>query len=130
MNFELDTAHAGYFSVTISGLIVKTELIPLMAEILQHPEYESKHTFFDLREADMGLSIGDLKEIIGILRLYRPRKKNFADKSALLVSGKLHSAIADMFVTMTGLLPVKYRVFRKREQALAYLTQPAGGTEE
>jgi len=121
MDFELDASHEKYIKITISGLIVKLELISVMAEILQHSEYMDKHTFWDLREASMGLSIGDLKEIVGVLRLYKPERKDFADKAALLVPGKMHSAMAEMFVTMSKLLPIKYRVFNDWNKAEAYL---------
>jgi hypothetical protein len=80
-----------------------------------------KHTFWDLDEANMGLSIGDLKEIIGVLRLYKPARKDFADKAALLVPGKFNSAMAEMFVAMAKLLPIKYRVFNDPKQAESYL---------
>ena len=121
METELDWSHDIYVKITISGLLVKPELISLMAEILQHPDYPSRHTFWDLRQCGMGLSIADLKEIIGVLKLYRPRE-NFADKAALLVPGKMNSAMAGVFVTMTKLLPIKYRVFSNWEEAEDYVS--------
>lgn len=121
MDAELDSSHKRYIRITISGLIVKPELISVMAQILQHDEYLDKHTFWDLRDASMGLSIGDLKEIVGILKLYKPERENFADKAALLVPGKFNSAVAEMFVTMSKLLPIKYRVFSDHDKAQAYL---------
>ncbi|MDX2441034.1 MAG: hypothetical protein QNK40_10850 [Desulfobacterales bacterium] len=121
MDFELDASHEKYIEITISGLIVKPELISVMAEILQHSEYMDKHTFWDLREASMGLFIGDLKEIVGVLHLYKPERKDFANKAALLVPGKFNSAVAEIFVAMSKLLPIKYRVFNDWEQAEAYL---------
>ncbi|MBA3011970.1 MAG: hypothetical protein KKF12_05400 [Proteobacteria bacterium] len=121
MEFELDSSHEKYIKITITGLIVKPELISVMAQLLQHPEYLDKHTLWDLREANMGLSIGDLKEIIGVLRLYKPQKKDFANKTALFVPGKFNSAMAEMFVAMSKLLPIKYRVFNDLKQAESYL---------
>lgn len=67
MEAELDSSHAQYIKLTINGLIVKPELISVMAQILQHPEYLDKHTLWDLREANMGLSIADFKEIVGVM---------------------------------------------------------------
>ena len=121
MDAEFDSSHTQYIKITISGLIVKPELISVMAEILQHPEYLDKHTFWDLTEASMGLSIGDLKEIVGVFRLYKPERKDFADKSALLVPGKMNTAMAEVFIAMSKLLPIKYRVFNDWERAEAYL---------
>ncbi len=121
METELDLSHPEYIKVMISGLIVKPELISLMGEILQHPQYQEKHTLWDFRQASLGLSIGDLKELVGIMKLYKPENKKFADRSALLVPGKFNSAIAEMFVSMTRLLPVKYHVFNDYDSAEAYL---------
>ncbi|MFO7883247.1 MAG: hypothetical protein R6U68_00355 [Desulfobacteraceae bacterium] len=70
METELDLSHPEYIKVMISGLIVKPELISLMGEILQHPQYQEKHTLWDFRQASLGLSIGDLKELVGIMKLY------------------------------------------------------------
>jgi hypothetical protein len=121
MDFKLDASHKKYIKITISGLVMKPALISVMAKILQHPEYLDKHTFWDLTEASMGLSIADLKEIVGVLRLYKPERKNFADRAAMLVSGKLNSAMLEMFVTMSKLLPIKYRVFNDWDKAEAYI---------
>ena len=121
MEFELDASHQKYIKITLSGLVMKPELISVMAKILQHPEYLDKHTFWDLTEASMGLSITDLKEIVGVLRLYKPERKDFANRAAMLVSGKLNSAMLEMFVTMSKLLPIKYRVFNDWDKAEAYI---------
>lgn len=122
MTAELDWSHDVYVKITISGLLTKTELIGIMSEILQHPDYTRKHTFWDLRQGKMGLSIADLKEIVGVLRLYRPETENFADRAALLVSGKMNDAMAKVFVAMTRLLPIRYRVFSDRNAAESFLT--------
>ena len=121
MEFTLDPSRETYIKITISGLITKSRLIPVMAEILQHPQYPDKHMYWDLTQASMGLSIGDLKEIIGVLRLYKPGKKNFADRSSILVSGKMNKAMGELFVTMTKVLPVKYRIFTAPDEAENYL---------
>lgn len=121
MEVDLDWSHDRYVKITVSGLLVKPGLIALMSEILQHPDYTKKHTFWDLRDTKMGLSISDLKEIVGVLKLYRPGEGSFADRSALLVPGKMNNAMAQMFVTMTRLLPIKYRVFTERDAAENFL---------
>ncbi len=121
MDAVLDSSHARYIKITISGVLVKPELIAVMAQILQHPEYLDKHTLWDLTEASMGLAIADLMEIVGVLRLYKPARKDFADKAALLISGKFNSAMAEIFVTMSKVLPVKYRIFNDWDKAEAYV---------
>ena len=120
MKFTLDPSHEKYIKLTITGVITKSGLIPIMSEVLQHPQYPDKHMYWDLTQAGMGLSIGDLKEIIGVMRLYKP-EKNFADRSAILVSGKMNKAMGELFVTMTKLLPVKYRIFTDPAEAEGYI---------
>ncbi len=121
MDFELDAAHEKYIKITVLGMVVKAELISTISQLLQHPEYLDKHSYWDFREATMGLSIGDLSEIVGILRLYKPKQKQFANKSALLVSGQMNSAMVNVFATMTKMLPFKYRVFKDKEHVLSFL---------
>jgi len=69
----------------------------------------------------MGLSISDLTEIIGVLKLYRPKQKEFANKSALLVSGRMNSAMVTMFTTMTKMLAFKYKVLKDEKSAESFL---------
>ena len=121
MAAEVDWSHDTYVKIRISGLLTKPGLIGIMSEILQHPDYTRKHTFWDLRQGKMGLSITDLKEIVGVLRLYRPETEHFADRAALLVSGKMNDAMAQIFVAMTRLLPIRYRVFNDRKAAETFL---------
>ncbi len=121
MDFTFDTTHEKYIKINVSGIVVKSEIISTMSQLLQHPEYLDKHSYWDFREATMGLSIGDLSEIAGILRLYKPKQKQFANKSALLVSGQMNSAMVDVFATMTKMLPFKYKVFKNPDDALAFL---------
>jgi hypothetical protein len=121
MQTDLDWSHDQYVRITVSGTINKTDLVGLMAEILQHPDYTKKHTFWDLRHVTMGLSIADLREIIGVLKLYRPQTRDFADRAALLVPGKMNQAMAQVFVTMTRMLPIRYQVFSDWETAQQFL---------
>ncbi len=121
MQTDIDWSHDRYVKITVTGTMVKPDLIALMAQILQHPDYIKKHVFWDLRDVTMGLSIADLKEIVGVLKLYRPGIDDFADRSALLVPGKMNNAMAQVFVTMTRLLPVKYRVFTDWQSAEKFL---------
>jgi hypothetical protein len=121
MDAVIDSSHDRYMKITISGVLVKPELIAVMAQILQHPEYPDKHTLWDLTRASMGLSIADLKEIVGVMRLYRPARKDFADRAALIIPGKFNTAMAEVFVAMSKVLPIKYRVFNDRDKAEAYV---------
>jgi len=121
MDFTIDATHNEYIKIIVSGVVVKSEIISTISQLLQHPEYLEKHTYWDFREATMGLSIGDLGEIVGILRLYKPKQKQFANKSALLVSGQMNSAMVNVFATMTKMLPFNYKVFKDEDQALSFL---------
>ncbi len=121
MKFTLDATHDKYIKIVVSGLVVKPELISVISQLMQHPDYLDKHSFWDFTESNMGLSIGDLQEIVGVLRLYKPKQKNFADKSALLVSGQMNSAMVNVFATMAKVLPFKYKVFKDKDSALSFL---------
>ena len=121
MQTDLDWSHDRYVRITVSGTMTKSDLVRVMARLLQHPDYTKKNAFWDLRDGTMGLSIADLREIVGVLKLYRPDTEAFADRSALLVPGKLHHAMAQMFVTMARFLPVKYKVFNDWEAAEKFL---------
>ncbi len=121
MEFKFDATNNDYIKINVSGLLVKSEIISVISQLLQHPEYLDKHSYWDLRKATMGLSIADLSEIIGILHLYKPRQKQFANKSALLISGQMNTAMANVFVTMTKMLSFNYRVFKDKEHVLSYL---------
>ncbi len=121
MEFKIDASHNKYIKIVVSGLVSKTEIISAISELIQHPEYMNKHSFWDFRLATMGLSIGDIHEVVGILSLFKPNQKPFANKSALLVSGQMNSAMAKVFTTMTKLLPFKYKVFKDKVTAVSYL---------
>ncbi len=121
MDFKFDATHEKYIKIIVSGMVVKTEIISAISQLLQHPEYLDKHSYWDFREATMGLSVGDLSEIVGILRLYKPKQRKFANKSALLVSGQMNSAMVNVFATMTKMLPFNYRVFKDKNHALSFL---------
>ncbi len=121
MEFTLDASHEKYIKTTVSGMVTKPYLISAISQLMQHPEYIDKHSLWDFSEANMGISIEDLQEIVGILRLYKPKQKNFANKSALLVPGQMNNAMVNLFVTMSKLLPIKYRVFKDWNKAEEYL---------
>jgi len=123
VKFELDASHSIYIKMRVTGIVDKPGLISAISELMQHPEYLDKHSFWDFTQANLGLSISDLNEIVGILRLYKPRQKEFANRSSILVTGPMTSAIVDMFVKMTALLPFNYRVFNDAKEAEAFLNQ-------
>ncbi len=121
MNFELDSSHDKYIIVTVSGIVDKASLISAISQLMQHPEYVNKHSFWDLTQTSMGLSIGDLSELVGVLRLYKPEQKEFANKSALLISGEMNQAMVNVFVTMAKVLPFRYRIFSDSDKAKSFL---------
>ena len=121
MNYDLDASHEKYIKISISGIVDKSSLVAAISELMQHSDYIQKHSFWDFYEATMGLTIGDLKEIAGVLKLYKPKEKEFANKSAIIVPGEMHKAMVDLFITMTKLLPFEYKVFNDLERAEAFL---------
>jgi len=121
MGFTIEADHPAYLKIIVDGLMEKTVVLSAMAELLNHPDYCEKHSYWDLSNARMGLSLQDLKEIIGVMRLYKPRRKTFANKSAIVVDGKLEIAMANMFVTLSTLAPFRYKAFTNHEKARHYL---------
>lgn len=122
MDYELDNSHPLYIEMTVTGIVHKAGMIAALSELLRHPEYISKHTLWDFTGASMGLSIGDLKEIAGVLRLYKPGTKNFHSRSALLVPSMMELSMVKLYISISKLLPFDYKAFSDREEALAFLT--------
>lgn len=121
MDFELDASHHSYIKINVRGMVEKPGFISAISQLMSHPDYLNKHSYWDFTQANMGLTISDLKEIAGVLKLYKPEQKEFANRSALLVHGKLISAMAQMFVSMSNQLSFKYRVFTDPKDAETYL---------
>lgn len=121
MEYHLDTSHDRYIKVTVSGVITKSMLITAISELMGHPDYIHKHSLWNLSESSVGLTISDLKEIVGVLSLYKPEDNNFANKSAIVVPGEMHKAIVDLFIKMSKWLPFKYKAFYNVEEAEAFL---------
>ena len=61
----------------------------------------------------MNFSFEELKKNVGIMKLYKPKTKKFANKLALLVEGHLEFALSNLFVLITKLLPFEYKAFTK-----------------
>lgn len=125
MEYRLDDSHPVYIRMTVTGLVDKPYLIAAMSHLVQHPDYPARHSLWDFTGAAMGISIGDLNEIAGVLRLYKPRQENFADKSALVVPDRLHQSMVDLFISMTRFLPFRYRAFKDIDAAVRFLDPPA-----
>ena len=122
MTYSLDASHDRFIRVNVSGEITKAKLVNAMSELMSHPQYTDKHSLWDLSNARLGLTIGDLKEITAILRLYRPEKDDFANHAAILVPGEMHRAVADLFIAMTKMLPFEYSAFNEINDAIAFLS--------
>ena len=112
--------------MTVSGVVEKKGLIRAMSELMVHPDYQVKHTLWDFAGGEMGLSMGDLGEIAGILKLYKTRGTAFANRSALVVPGFMDMSMARVYVSLSKLLPFDYRVFKTLEDAQAFLTSDTG----
>lgn len=110
MGYTIDDSHPDYIRVTVTSVLDKSTVLAAMSKLVNHPDYTIKHSLWDLSEATMGLTLQDLKEIIGVMRLYRTPKR-FANKSSLLVSGTMESAMVKVFIGMSTLLPFEYKAF-------------------
>lgn len=125
MEYQLDASHARYIRMTVTGMVEKKGLTDAMSELMGHADYSDKHTLWDFTRAAMGLSLSDLGEIAGVLRLYKTRNKKFASKSALVVPGLMDMSMAKIYVSLSQLLPFDYRVFQSIEDALDFLIPEA-----
>ena len=123
MAHQIDASHSTYIQVTVRGRIGKDVLIAAMSELMQHPEYTIKHSLWDLSGGSLGLSISDLREIVDMLRLYKPKEKSFANKSAIVVPGEMHKAVVNIFISMSKMLPFEYTVFQNAGDAKTFLLQ-------
>ena len=110
-----------YIKITVSGVMDKNNMVQAISTLIQHPDYPTKHSYWDCTEGKMGMGIMDLKEIIGIFRLYKPRSDNFANKSAILVKGELNKSMANVFISMAKILPLNYRVFTDKKKLESFL---------
>ena len=123
MGHTLNADNSTYIRMTVQGLLDKAAAMAAMDELLAHPEYPVKHTLWDLRAARMGLSIQDLREIAGILKLYTPPSKDFANKAAFVINNRMELAMANIFISLSAFLPFKYKAFPKIEPAETYLSE-------
>ncbi|MBU0970888.1 MAG: hypothetical protein KKC20_09595 [Proteobacteria bacterium] len=122
MDYQLNASHPDYIQIVVTRVVEKTGLAHAMSAVFQHPEYPFKHSLWDFSAATgMGLNIGDLREIIGTLRLFRPRDNNFANKVALVVPNHMHRAMAGIFVSLATLLPFEYKLFKTNGAAIKFL---------
>ncbi len=122
MEHSINNSHPVYILILVSGVVDKKRILAAMSELFTHPDYHSKHSMWDFSGASMGLSIGDLGEIAGVLKLFKPQKKNFANRVALVVPMIMEMGMAKVFLSISKLLPFDYKVFENREQALPFLT--------
>lgn len=121
MEFKIEDRHEKYLKLIVCGVFNKNGLIHAISETMNHPDYAHKHSYWDFTQATMSMSIYDLKEIVGIFRLYKPDTENFANRVAILISGELNNAILKIFIPMTKLLPFRFQVFTKEEDVMNFL---------
>ncbi len=122
MDYKLDDSHQQYIIIEVTGTLEKVTLLKTMGQLINHPDYSRKHSLWDLRQASQGnLDILDIKEIVGFLRLYRPKDESFANKGAFLVSSDVNKALINIYITLSRLLPFKYQVFTQESEAVGFL---------
>lgn len=121
MGYELNVSHETYIEVTANELITKDELIKAISMLMLHDEYTEKHVLWNFSEASWKVNIGDLREVLGVVRLYKPETE-FANKSAIVVPDDINRALVEVFIMMTRLLPFDCKVFRKKEDAVGFIS--------
>jgi hypothetical protein len=121
MKYTIDASDEKYIRVTGTGVLDRNSLMSAMSELMRHPEYAQKHSLWDFSGVSFGITLQDLEGIVGFLSLFQPLDKNFANRSALVVPGKMYQAMAEMFVSMTQNLIFEYKVFQDKRDALGFL---------
>ena len=122
MGFEIKP-HDEYLEVVFDGLLEKKTVLSSLNQLLNHPEYYSKHSLWNMTGSRLGFSISDFKEIIGVMRLFSPKEKEFSNRSVLLVSGHMNQSMAGLFIDMAGALPFEFSIAAEEREARALLTQ-------
>lgn len=121
MEYLIESHLKNCLKINITGQMDKQTILAAMDELIHHPDFYEKHSLWDLTTAQMALSLQDLKEIAGVMKLFKPEKPDFANKSAFLVSGRMNLAMANIFITLATLLPFEYKAFSDLEKARDYL---------
>ena len=125
MIHQLNDSQSSYIQIVVTGVVEKATLLEAMSEVFRHPDYNFKHSLWNFSNAtSLGLSIVDMKELVGILKLFKIKDKTFANKVALLIPNHLHQAMATIFVSLSKLLPFEYKIFQTREAAINFLVPP------
>lgn len=121
MGYRLEPDHNSYLHIILEGRLDKATALAAMNDLMIHPEYPVKNTLWDFDKVQMGLNLQDIGEIVGILRLYKPVNKKFANRVAFLVKNQMELAMANVFIAGTALLPFKYKAFTDLNKARRFL---------
>lgn len=105
----------------MNGYLTKYEMLTAILEVMRHPDYHHKHSFWDCTDAMMRMSLFDLKEIVDTFKSYQPQGENFANKIAVLISGNMNKAIMDIFIPMTKVLPFHFKAFTIQDELEKFL---------
>ncbi len=120
MGFALEP-HDHYLEIVFDGVLVKQTVLSSLNQLVNHPEYYEKHSLWNLSDIRVGFSMSDIKEIIGVMRLFTPKQADFANRSAFLVSGQVNISLAEIVVEMARTLPFDFKVFSDSSSARAHL---------
>jgi hypothetical protein len=115
------TPHDHYLEVVFNGLLVKQTVLSSLNRLLNHPEYYEKHSLLNFSDIRVGVSMNDIKEILGVMRLFSPKKADFANRSAWLVAGQVNRSLAEMIIEMAKTLPFDFKVFSDSSRARGHL---------
>ena len=122
MEYRIDDSHQHYIKIVVNGALEKDRVIEVIKDLVTHPEYEKKHSLWDMANAEQGtFDIMDIREIVGFLRLYRPKRKDFADRSVFIVASEMNRVFVNIYITLSKILPFKYHVCTELSEAEAFL---------
>lgn len=99
----------------------KDSLLTAISDLMQHPNYHDRHSFWDCTCATLEMSIFDFTEIVNILKPYTPPGRHFKNKVAILLEGEMNKAIMTFFISWTKMLPFNFQVFTKRDDLITFI---------
>src|SRR5262245_52889897 len=119
-------ADIGLLFIRAQGTVSQAERIRTMLAWLRDPEYEQCcDALFDLTAADSTPKVGELRDLIAILKLHIPERG--PRRLAMVVSKPITYALATIFEKLMRLrgLPLDVKVFTDSNRAWAWLRPDA-----
>ncbi len=104
----------------VTGPVGPAEVVAAFKTIFDHPEYEAGMTYlWDFRDANINLRLDGIHQILRFLDSHQ--KQRGVGREAILVSRDVDFGQGRMVESYTDTSPFTLRVFRDRDEALAWL---------